>query len=47
VKSGTSRIERRRIISESADWKRLREEYSQLFALSLLRRLSLTVVEVK
>jgi hypothetical protein len=42
VMSGTTRMEKRRLISETEQFKKLREEYSELFTLKLLRRLSST-----
>lgn len=42
IMNGTTRIEKRRAISETEQFKKLREEYSELFILSYLRRTSVT-----
>jgi hypothetical protein len=40
VRNGTTRMEKRRLISETEQFKKLREEYAELFTLKLLRRMA-------
>lgn len=40
IMNGTTRMEKRRLISETEQFKKLREQYSELFTLKLIRRLA-------